>query len=143
MGGRHSVARLLFSLAGIVVAWGSTAFPAVAADAWRLRVSSKLLSVYDAPAGNRLAVASARFNAKGWVQADVHYDCAGESPAQALGSAGLAISSAARLASFCVIEGWVAPGSLAQIATITGVKRVSLPSYAVVPHLKVPTSAPA
>ncbi|MEA3178926.1 MAG: hypothetical protein QOI59_2449 [Gammaproteobacteria bacterium] len=142
MGGRYSVAGLLTSLAGIAVAWGIIASPATAADAWRLRVSAKLLSVYDASASGRSAVTAARFNEKGWVQADVHYDCAAESPAKALGSAGLSISASAKLASFCVIEGWVAPQLLSQIAAVTGVKHVSLPSYAVVPHLKATTSAP-
>ncbi len=109
MGWEHSVRRLLGGLMGVAIVWGCVASPAAAADAWRLRVSAKLLSVYDAPLGSRAAVSPARFNEKGWVQADVHYDCAGEPPARSLSSAGLAISSSARLASFCVIEGWVAP----------------------------------
>jgi hypothetical protein len=143
MGGRHSVARLFIVLAGIAVAWGGRASPAAAADAWRLRVSAKLLSIHDAPTGGQSAVTSARFNEKGWVQADVHYDCAGDTPAQELVSAGLSISSSVRLAPFCVIEGWVAPESLSQIAAVVGVKHVVLPTYAVHPRLKGTTAAPA
>jgi hypothetical protein len=111
-----------------------------------LRVSAKLLSIHDAPTGGRSAVSvssSARFNEKGWVQADVHYDCAGDAPAQALVSAGFSISSSVRLAPFCVLEGWVVPESLSQIAAVAGVKHVVLPTYAVHPHLKGTTAAPA
>src|SRR5882757_8255509 len=116
MGGRHSSARLLIGFVGIAVAWGSTTSPAATADAWRLRVSAKLLSIYDASPGGRFSASAARFNEKGWVQADIHYDCAGETPTQALVSAGLSLGSAVRLAPFCVIEGWVAPETLSRIA---------------------------
>ncbi len=146
MGGKHSVARLFIVLVGIAVAWGGRASPAAEADAWRLRVSAKLLSIHDAPTGGRSAVSvssSARFNEKGWVQADVHYDCAGDALAQALVSAGFSISSSVRLVPFCVIEGWIAPESLSQIAAVAGVKHVVLPTYAVHPHLKGTTAAPA
>ena len=141
MGGRHSVTRLLIVLVGIAVARGGS--PAAEADAWRLRVSAKLLSIHDVPTGGRSAVTSARFNEKGWVQADVHYDCAGDTPVQALVSAGLSISSSVRLAPFCVIEGWVAPESLSQIAAVAGVKHVVLPTYAVHPRLKGAIAVPA
>jgi hypothetical protein len=53
----------------------------------------------------------------------------------------LSVSSSIRLASYCVIEGWVAPDSLAQLASVAGVKRVSLPSYAIVPKMKAGTAA--
>jgi hypothetical protein len=136
MGGRNSVARLLIGLVVVATAWVS---PAAAADAWRLRIASRLLSVYDAPAASRLASPVARFNARGWVQADVHYDCSREAEA-AVGTS-LSISSSIKLAPYCVLEGWVAPERLAQIATLTGVKRVSLPSYAIFPSIKATTSA--
>jgi Subtilase family len=143
MGGRHSVARLLIGFVGIVVAWGSVESPAATADAWRLRISGKLLAIYDAsPSGRSAATAAARFNEKGWVQADIHYDCAGETPTQALVSAGLSVGASVRLAPFCVIEGWVAPQALDHIARVAGVTRVTLPTYAVHPRLKG-TSAPA
>src|SRR5436309_8049931 len=101
MGGRYPVARLLFSsLAVITTIWVT---PAAPADAWRLRVSAKLLSVYDAPATARASVTSARFNAQGLVQADVHYDCSNE--ARSVISTNLSVSSSIRLASYCVIEG--------------------------------------
>ena len=143
MGGRHSVARLLIGVVGIAVSWGSITSPAATADAWRLRVSAKLLSIYDTSVGGGSAATAARFNEKGWVQADVHYDCAGETPTQALVSAGLSLGSSVRLAPFCVIEGWVAPQMLSRIAAVAGVKRVTLPAYAVHPRLKGTAAAPA
>ncbi len=143
MGGRHSVARLLIGFVWIAVAWGSVASPEAAGDAWRLRVSAKLLSIHDAAPGERSGVTSARFNEKGWVQADVHYDCAGDSPTEAVISAGLTISSSVRLAPFCVIEGWIAPQSLSRIAQVAGVKHITLPAYAVHPRLKGTPTAPA
>ncbi len=143
MGGRHSSARLLIGFVGIAVTWGSTTSPAATADAWRLRVSAKLLAIYDASPGGRSTASAARFNEKGWVQADIHYDCAVETPTQALVSAGLSVGSAVRLAPFCVIEGWVAPETLSRIAVVAGVKRVTLPAYAVHPRLKGTAAAPA
>lgn len=137
MGGRNSVARLLTSsLAVIITIWVT---PAAPADAWRLRVSAKLQSIYDAPAAARTSVTSARFNARGWVQADVHYDCSNE--ARSVISTSLSVTSSIRLASYCVVEGWVAPDTLAQLASVAGVKRVSLPSYAIVPKMKASTAA--
>jgi len=136
MGGRNSVAGLLISLAMLATTWVA---PAAAADAWRLRVASKLQAVHDAPAARRLASPGARFNAQGWVQADVHYDCS-HAAESAVGSH-LSISSSIKLAPYCVLEGWVAPERIAQIATVTGVKRVSLPSYAIFPSIKATTSA--
>jgi len=136
MGGRNPIARLLISLAAIA-AVGVT--PAAASDAWRLRVSAKLLSVYDAPAAARSLAPTARFNDQGWVQADVHYDCSNE--ARAVISAGLSVSASIRVASYCVIEGWVAPDMLSRLAAAEGVQRVSLPSYAIFPSIKATTSA--
>ena len=131
MGGRYSVARLLTgSLAVIIAIWVT---PAAPADAWRVRVSAKLQSVYDAPATARTSVTSARFNARGWVQADVHYDCSNEARSDI--STRLSVSSSIRIASYCVIEGWVAPDTLAQLASVYGVNRVSLPPYATVPTI--------
>jgi Subtilase family len=123
----------------MVATWAT---PAAPADAWRLRVSAKLLSVYDAPAAVRSSGTSARFNAQGWVQADVHYDCSNE--ARSVIATRLSVSSSIRLASYCVMEGWVAPETLSQLASVTGVARVSLPSYAIVPKVKAaPSSTPA
>jgi CubicO group peptidase (beta-lactamase class C family) len=123
----------------MVATWATSAVPA---DAWRLRVSAKLLSVYDAPAASRSsAVTSARFNAKGWVQADVHYDCSNGS--RSVIATRLSVSSSVRLASYCVVEGWVAPETLSQLAAVAGVERVSLPSYAIVPKLKAAGTAAA
>lgn len=137
MGGRYSLARLLISSLAVVIAVRVT--PAVPADAWRLRVSAKLQSVYDAPVAARASVTSARFNAQGWVQADVHYDCSNEARSDI--STRLSVGSSIRLASYCVIEGWVAPDTLAQLAAVDGVTRVSLPSYAIVPRVKASSTA--
>ncbi len=137
MGGRFSFARLLTRSLAVIFAVGAT--PAAPAEGWRLRVSAKLQSIYDAPAAARASVNAARFNAQGWVQADVHYDCS--SQARSVISTGLSVSSSIRLAPYCVIEGWVPPDTLAQLASLEGVKRVSLPSYAIVPSIKA--SSPA
>lgn len=151
------VARLAgpAEVAGSAGAAGSVGVAGLA-DTWRSRVSARLLSVYDsrtadrsAEADNRpsaadsdLAGMSPRFNDKGWVQADVHFDCTGDAPTKALISAGLAINSTVRLASFCVIEGWVAPQSLSEVAAVAGVTRVKVPGYAVIPRLRSPTMLP-
>src|SRR3569833_368167 len=137
MRGRYSVARLLTgSLVVMVATWATSAAPA---DAWRLRVSAKLLSVYDAPAGARSSGTSARFIAEGRVQADVHYDCSNE--ARSVIATRISVSSSVQLASYCVMEGRLAPEALSQLAAVNGVERVSLPSYAIVPKLQADPSA--
>jgi Subtilase family len=148
MGGRHSVAGLLAGLIGIATVWGSTAAQVEVTGAWRTRVSAKLLSVYDSSSAARSApTGAAQGTQAGRIQADVQYDCSTDAPTQALTAAGLEVNSAVRIAPFCVIEGWVAPGSLPGIATVAGVQRVTLPSYAVHPHLKavaaMPNASPA
>ncbi|HEV7447660.1 MAG TPA: hypothetical protein VGO18_34150, partial [Steroidobacteraceae bacterium] len=94
MGGANKVARLIMSLCTIVGVWGVADLQAGAADEWRSRVSAKLLSIHDAPTAARSATVGnpesallpnamaldARFNERGWVQADVHYDCAQDTP---------------------------------------------------------------
>jgi hypothetical protein len=156
MGGRHTRARLLASLVGTVGIWGSLAAPAQAPDAWRSRVSVKLLSIYDSAVGASAAGArnqavavdsdpaagAARFNEKGWVQADVHYDCSQDSPAKALAAAGLSINSSVKLAPLCIVEGWMAPESVSGIATVAGVSGVRVPAYVVHPRLRAPVSMP-
>jgi hypothetical protein len=142
------------SLGTIVGVWGVADLQAGAADEWRSRVSTQLLSIYDAPAAAMRAAAlghegeltsnaaalEPRFNEQGRVQADVHYDCSQDTPAR-LVSAGLAVSSSIKLASFCVVEGWIAPESLAVVAAVAGVTRVTVPSYAVHPRHAVPEAA--
>lgn len=78
-----------------------------------------------------------RFNDKGWVQADVHYDCFRAAPTRALESAGFSISSSVRLGPLCVVEGWVSPKALAGIAAVAGVTRVTAPTYAIQPRRMV------
>jgi hypothetical protein len=152
MGGANKVARLFLSLVTIVGVWGVADLQAGAADEWRSRVSTKLLSVYDAPTAPRPPTVSRneselvsnaialepRFNEQGWVQADVHYDCSQDAPGKALAAAGLAVSSSIKLAPLCVVEGWLAPGSLSRVAAVAGVTRVTVPSYALHPRRAVP-----
>src|SRR5882757_3742092 len=118
MGGANKVARLATSLVAIAGCWGVTDVQVGAADEWRSRVSAKLLSIYDAPAaarpatvpnqaselGSNATALDPRFNERGWVQADVRYDCSQDTPAKALASAGLATSSSIKLAPLCVVE---------------------------------------
>ena len=49
MGGANKIARLSIGLVWIVGFWGVADLQAGAADEWRARVSTKLLSIYDAP----------------------------------------------------------------------------------------------
>ena len=151
MGGANKVARLSIGLVTIVGVWGLAELRAGATDEWRSRVSTKLLSVYDAPTASRppathyeselasnAAALEPRFNEQGRVQADVHYDCSQDAPANALASAGLSVSSSVKLAALCVVEGWIAPESLAAVAKIAGVTRVTVPSYVMHPRRAVP-----
>jgi hypothetical protein len=120
MGGAQKFPGLLLSVLGIATGWGLTAFPAKTADAWRSRVSAKLLSAYDSSA-----------QAPGRVQADVHYDCAQDAPTQALKSAGLSPGAAVKVGTLCVVEGWVKPAVLPQVAAVAGVLRIQVPDYVV------------
>src|SRR5947209_2719408 len=104
MGGATKLARLSVGLVAAGAIWGATDLDAGAATDWRPRVSAKLLSVYDSPGrarppavaylkgglGSNAGALEPRFDARGWVQADVHYDCSQDTPAKALASAGLA-----------------------------------------------------
>src|SRR5882757_4920328 len=152
MGGANKIARLSIGLVWIVGFWGVADLQAGAADEWRARVSTKLLSIYDAPTPPRPAAVSQyesepaanamalepRFNGQGWVQADVHYDCSQDAPTKALVSAGLSGSSSIKLAPLCVVEGWIAPQSLPAVAAVAGVTHVMVPSYALHPRRVVP-----
>lgn len=146
--------------------------PARAADAWRARVTGRLLALYDAAARDRSAAqpnssgtagstAGApsfatvpsgstsrapfvpRIDASGRVQIDVHYDCASAAPRAALASAGLSIETSIDLPPYCVVEGWAAPGALADIAQVAGVRSVTIPSYALPPHAPGRTFGPS
>src|SRR6267142_2601040 len=63
-----------------------------AAEEWRARVSAKLQSVYDARLNGAVGVSSsanmARFDERGRVEADVHYNCSSGAPTAALAAAG-------------------------------------------------------
>lgn len=105
-----------------------------ATEAWRARVAPGLLSVYDAHNRRQSAPATGtsapRFDAQGRVEADVHYDCSSGVPEPALTAAGLVASTATHLPPLCVVEGWIAPSALAQLAAVSGVTHVKAPSYA-------------
>jgi len=106
-----------------------------AIETWRGRVAIGLQSVYDAHT-HRQTVAgnggnAARLDAQGRVEADVYYDCSSdEVPKAAFAAAGLSTSSATHLPPLCVVEGWIAPSALPQLASVSGVTRVKVPSYA-------------
>jgi len=70
------------------------------------------------------------FDSAGRIQIDVHYDCARQTPAAALTTAGMTISASVTTPPLCVVEGWIPPGALSQIAAIPGVTEVKAPSYA-------------
>lgn len=126
-------------------------------DAWRARVSANLLAIYDAVSRHASAHASRstgapsstaapspfvpHIDAGGRVQVDVHYDCASRAPVEALTAAGLSIGATVHVPPLCVLEGWVAPASLASIARVAGVTRVTIPSYPLPPH--APPASPA
>jgi hypothetical protein len=148
MGGANKIAGLSIGVVATVGVWGAADLQAGAADEWRSRVSTKLLSIYDAPTASRPTTASQyesgpganamalepRFNEQGRVQADVYYDCSQDAPIKALVSAGLAVSSSVKLVSFCVVEGWMAPQSLPAAAALAGITRVTVPAYALHPR---------
>ncbi len=153
MGGSGNRSRLATSLFG-AAAWMCFTTPADAADAWRSRVSAKLLSIYDSSVGERIAPASdpskrlgpdnqpvgVRFDTAGRVETDVYYDCSLTAPPAALSFAGLAPGASVKLASMCVVEGWAAPAVLSRIATVGGVTRLKVPSYASPIRPRAPTT---
>ncbi len=144
MGGSNHFARLLPFLVGIAASGACVAARTDTADTWRARVATKLLSVYDSRAGRQpplsvsppiasgmdTSIGAPHFDSSGRVQVDVHYDCSGSAPTEALSSAGLLVSAAARIATLCVVEGWVPPATLRRIAAVSGVTRVRMPAYA-------------
>ena len=125
--------------------WLVLAHGAAAADGWRAHLSAKLQSVYQTRSqSSALALASssggARLDTQGRIQADVHYDCGGDSPAAALAAAGFSVSGSARFPPLCAIEGWTSLASLPRVAAIPGVTQVRIPSYA--RHVPRPAGAP-
>ncbi|MGH8218218.1 MAG: S8 family serine peptidase [Steroidobacteraceae bacterium] len=143
---RSAAASALLGLAALF----SPAAPANAGDAWRARVSVKLLALYDAAVRGQVASSSSssaagapsslaapfapHIDQTGRVQIDVHYACASSAPRPALTSAGLSIVTEVDVPPFCVTEGWAAPAALARIASVAGVTSVTLPRYALPPH---------
>jgi len=136
MGGSTQVSGLLAAILSGAGALFLTISPrnTGAAEEWRARVSAKLQSVYDARLNGTVDVGNsanmARFDEKGRVEADVHYDCSSGAPTAALASAGLSVNVATVLPPVCVVEGWIAPAALPSLAAVAAVTRVKLPSYA-------------
>ena len=155
MGGANKIAGLFIGGVAIVGVWGAADPRAGAADEWRTRVSTQLLSIYDVPTAPRPVTGGQyeseldanamalepRFNEQGWAQADVHYDCSGDAPIKSLVSAGLAVSASVKLVPLCVVEGWIAPQSLPMVAAVAGVTRLTVPAYALHPRRVVPAVA--
>jgi hypothetical protein len=143
MGDSKQVSRFLALILPGAGALLLTALPhdADAIEAWRGRVATALQSVYDARTRQQTAPANglnaARLDAQGRVEADVHYDCTSGAPTAALAAAGLSAANATHLPPLCVVEGWIAPSALPQLANVSGVTRVKVPSY--VRHIQRPT----
>jgi hypothetical protein len=147
----RKLSRLTLGVVAISTALACAAARADAAEAWRSRVARQLHAVHDAPGGSATASASElgpRFDASGRVQVDVHYDCALDAPLGALSAAGLSVGGSIKIPPFCVVEGWIAPAALDQVAAVAGVVRVQVPAYAIRIHPQTPAqtqiqSAPA
>jgi hypothetical protein len=141
----RTISRLTLGVVAIATAWGCGAARADAAEAWRSRVARQLLAMHDAPAGTATAAASElgpRFDASGRVQVDVHYDCALDAPLAALTAAGLSVGGSVKIAPLCVVEGWIAPAALDQVAAVAGVVRVQVPAYAIRTHPRTLPQSP-
>jgi Subtilase family len=118
---------------------------------WHEKVTSQVLSVYTAATAARVdptlrasaapSALGSHFDSRGNVQVDVHYDCAVKAPLSALKAAGLKIGTSLHIPPSCVVEGWVTPAALSQIASVPGVKLVKLPAYAYHTHPKPTTNA--
>src|SRR6266702_4830446 len=99
MGGSTQVSGLL---AAAILSGAGALFLTIAprntgaAEEWRTRVSAKLQSVYDARLNGAVGVGSsanmARFDERGRVEADVHYNCSSGAPTAALAAAGLSVN---------------------------------------------------
>jgi hypothetical protein len=136
-GAGSTLTRLTLGLSAALIVGMCGAAPADAADAWRARVARPLLDLYDAPAnanGVAASPAAIRVDATGRVQIDFHFDCALDAPVAALRAAGLSPGSSVKIGPLCVVEGWVAPAQLAQLATVAGAVSVQVPTYALRPH---------
>ena len=113
-----------------------------------LRVGHDLLELYDGGPTQQANVAQsdsgaasvfqrksqARFDTKGRVQIDAHFNCTNGAPTAALKAAGLLIGTTVTKAPFCVVEGWISPSALPNLASVPGVKLVVIPKYAVHTH---------
>jgi hypothetical protein len=136
MGGSTQVSGLLAAILSGAGALFLTISPrnSGAAEEWRARVSAKLQSVYDARLNGAVGTSSsanmARFDERGRVEADVHYNCSSDAPTAALAAAGLSVNVATVLPPVCVVEGWITPAALPSLAAVAAVTRVKLPSYA-------------
>jgi len=92
---------------------------------------------------------TARFDARGRVQVDVHFNCSAAAPTQALAAAGLSINASVHVPPLCVVQGWIAPNAVSSLASLPNVLRVEVPKYAlrrkphsVAPAVKAQRAAP-
>jgi hypothetical protein len=134
----HTSNRRAWKIASRVV--GALALISGAAGAastgWQTVVSPELLRIYEQGSTAELSTgtigvkSTARFDVSGRVQVDIHFDCSTTAPAQQLATAGLRINVAVRRPPLCVVEGWAAAAALPRLATVSNVKLVKLPAYA-------------
>lgn len=128
--------RWIFRGALVAIAGSSLSIVASAqVSSWQSRVSPELVAIYVKPdlsgaTPSLVSRSKARFDSKGRVQLDVHYDCATNAPSKELKAAGLLVGAVVRASPLCVVEGWAAPSALPALAAIEGVKLVKLPVYA-------------
>ena len=102
---------------------------------WRSVVAIDLLNIYDAAGKAQTSAAvgppgQTRVNGQGRVQIDVFVDCSVVTPTPSLAAAGLVDGWAVKVAPFCVVEGWAAPRQFPAVATVAGVKNITVPAYA-------------
>ncbi len=97
-------------------------------------LSTELQQIYqhasDSTTSSATPNSAARFDSSGRLQVDVHFDCGVAAPTKQLTAAGLRISANLKVVPLCVVEGWALPVALANIAAVSNVQLVSLPSYA-------------
>jgi Subtilase family len=113
------------------------------ASSWQSLVSPELLALYRSAATSKAASATSptttspptlsalapRLDSKGRVQVDVLFDCSLSAPTQALTAAGLAVNASIKVPPMCVVEGWIVPKGLPNLASIASVKKIVAPSY--------------
>lgn len=137
-------ALLITSLVlGFFISLMTSVAPAATSD-WRSRVSPELLEIYKSATtsadqsqspdainpAQTVSAGGAHFDPQGRVQVDVLFDCSLAPPSAAVAAAGLKINASVHIAPMCIIEGWVAPAAIPNLASVAGIKQVKMPVYA-------------